>query len=65
MVLQAIEYGISSTWISYFDVGRISSLLGLPELCMPSEIIAFGYSAEEVKLRPKKGTEKLSFYNKY
>jgi nitroreductase len=65
MALQALECGIHSTWISYFDVGRISSLLDLPELCMPSEIIAFGYSAEEMKLRPKKRTEELTFYNKY
>ena len=65
MVLQALEYGICSTWISYFDVGKVSCLLDLPELCLPSEIIAFGYPAEEIKLRPKKGTEELTFYNKY
>ena len=46
MVLQALEYGIHSTWISYFDVVKVSNLLGLPELCFASEIIAFGYSGE-------------------
>ena len=65
MVLQALEYGIHSTWISYFDVEKISSLLNLPELCIPSEIIAFGYAAEEIKPRPKKNTAEITFFNKY
>lgn len=65
MVLQALEYGIHSTWISYFDVAKVSNLLALPERCLPSEIIAFGYSAEEVRLKSKKKAEELFFYNKY
>jgi nitroreductase len=64
MIMQALEYGISSTWISYFDVEKVSNLLNLPKLCIPSEIIAFGYSAEDIKLRPKKNAEELTFYNK-
>lgn len=65
MVLQALEYGIHSTWISYFDVKKLSGLLGLPEFCLPSEIIAFGYAAEEIRLRPKKKVEELVFYNRF
>lgn len=65
MVLQALAYGIHSTWISYFDVEKVSGLLDLPELCRASEIIAFGYSAEKIKLKPKKKAEELTFYNKY
>lgn len=63
MVLQALEYGINSTWISCFDVVKVLKLLELPELCLPSEIIAFGYSAEEISIRPKKKAEVLTFYN--
>ena len=65
MVLQAFEHGIHSTWISYFDVAKVSNLLKLPELWLPSEIIAFGYSAEDIILNPKKKVEELVFYNKY
>jgi nitroreductase len=65
MVLQALEYGIYSTWISYFDVEKVSELLELPKLCVPSEIIAFGYPAGEVKPRAKKSVEEITFYNRY
>lgn len=65
MVLQALEYGIHFTWISYFNVAKVSMILELPELCLPSEIIAFGYSDEDIKLKPKKSVEELVFYNKY
>lgn len=65
MVLQALEHGIHSTWISYFDVEKVSNLLELPELYLPSEIIAFGYSAEDIRLKFKKEVEELVFYNKF
>lgn len=65
MVLQALEYGIGSTWISYFDVKILGELLGLPDNHIPSEIIAFGYSQNETTHRKKKDLEKIVFYNKY
>jgi nitroreductase len=65
MILRALEFGVSSTWISYFDVDKVANLLNLPELYIPSEIIAFGYSAEEIKLRPKKNVKEITFYNKF
>lgn len=65
MILQALEYGIFTTWVSYFDVEKVTDLLRLPKLCIPSEIIVFGYSNEEVKLRPKKKAEELTFYNRF
>jgi nitroreductase len=43
MILQALEHGVYSTWISYFEVEKVSMILGLPKFCIPSEIIAFGY----------------------
>jgi nitroreductase len=65
MVLQALECGIGSTWVSYFDVEKVANLLGLPKFCIPSEIIAFGYPEGEFELRPKKALEDLAFTNTY
>lgn len=65
MILQALEHGIYSTWISYFNVDKVSELLGLPELVIPSEMIAFGYPEAEPKVRPKKALEQIVFYNQY
>lgn len=65
MILQALEYGVYSTWISYFEVNKVSELLRLPKLTIPSEIIAFGYPKEEPKVRAKKALEQIVFYNQY
>jgi nitroreductase len=65
MVLQAMEYGIYSTWISYFNVDKVFKLLGLPKRCLPSEIIAFGYPETEPCPNAKKDKEQITFYNKY
>lgn len=65
MILQALEHGIYSTWVSYFDVEKVSILLELPKLVIPSEIIAFGYPETEPQPRTKKDLEHIVFYNKY
>jgi nitroreductase len=65
MVLQALEYGIYSTWVSYFDVDKVSRILGLPHLCIPSEIIAFGYPELEPDLIDKKEKDEIVFYNSF
>lgn len=65
MMLQALEYGIYSTWISYFEVDKVSSLLVLPKLCIPSEIIAFGYPSEEPYPNDKKSKDEIVFFNEF
>lgn len=65
MILQAMEHGIYSTWISYFDVEKVARLLELPEGVIPSEIIAFGYPAAEPVPKKKKTIDQIVFYNKY
>jgi nitroreductase len=64
MILQAMEYGIYSTWISYFNVDKVSKLLRLPKLIIPSEIIAFGYPNIEPDSSMKKDKDEIVFYNK-
>jgi nitroreductase len=65
MILQAMEYGIYSTWISYFNVDEVSKLLRLPKLIIPSEIIAFGYPNIEANPSMKKDKDEIVFYNKF
>lgn len=65
MALAALENGIHSTWLSYFEVDKVAKLLKLPANYIPSEIIAFGYPAGEVKPRTKKKIEEIVFYNSY
>lgn len=63
MVLAALEHGIASTWVSYFDVDRMSMLLNLPKACIASEVLAFGYPTNKKEPIKKKKLEEITFYN--
>ncbi|QVK20591.1 nitroreductase family protein [Mycoplasmatota bacterium] len=66
MILRAIEEGVYSTWVSYFDVEKVSDLLGLPNNVIASEIIAFGYpKVNQVVTRKKKNLSDIIFYNNF
>lgn len=64
MVLAALEHGIGSTWVSYFNCEEVSRILGLDGY-IASQILAFGYPAEKMKQKPKKKPEDIIFYNYY
>lgn len=65
MVLAALEHGIMSTWVSYFNVEKVSQLLNLPKWLIPSEILVLGYPDAELKIKPKKSREEIVFHNTY
>ena len=65
MVLAALEHGIYSTWVSYFNVNEVSSILNLPSLYVPSEILVLGYPDGDFKQRIKKKKEEIVFINSY
>lgn len=63
LALAALEHGIASTWVSYFDVDKMSALLNLPKDCFASEILAFGYPTNKKEPLRKKELEEITFYN--
>jgi nitroreductase len=63
MVLTALEHGISSCWVSRFDVEELAQILNLPANYLPSEILVFGYPESEQQPREKKSLEELVFWN--
>lgn len=65
MVLAALEQGVSSCWVSRFEVRRLSELLNLPEDYLPSEILVFGYAEVEGRSPGKKSIAELVFRNRY
>ena len=65
MVLAALEHGVGSTWVSYFEVDKLTRLLNLPSPYIASEIIAFGYPAENGKVTEKKSLDDIIFTNKF
>lgn len=63
MVLAAVEQGIGSTWISYFEVEKVSKLLNMKKGYLPSEIIAFGYPVNNKEMASKKKKSDIVFFN--
>ena len=63
MVLAALEHGVSSCWVSRFDVEELAQVLNLPGNYLPSEILVFGYSESQQSPRDKKSLEELVFRN--
>jgi nitroreductase len=63
MMLAALEHGIYGTWVSYFDVEKLTEYLRLPKGLIASEFIAFGYPVNKKEPLRKKSKEELVFYN--
>jgi nitroreductase len=65
MALAALEHGVASTWVSRFDVEAVAGLLGLPDGCLPSELLAMGYPAGPGHSREKKPIEEVVFRDRW
>lgn len=65
MVIAALEHGLGSTWVSYFDVDKLTHFLKLPKPYIASEIIAFGYPVDNENVTDKKSFDEVVFCNKF
>lgn len=63
MVLAALEHGVGSCWVSWFEVRALAELLKLPEDVLPAEILVFGYPESPQKPAPKKSRDEVVFFN--
>lgn len=65
MSLVALELGIYSTWVSYFDLEEVTALFNIPSHILPTEILVFGYPKKEGHMRSKKSIEEIVHYNQF
>ena len=65
MVIAALEHGLGSTWVSYFDVDKLTHLINLPKSYIASEIISFDYPVIDEKVTVKKSFNEVVFCNKF
>ena len=65
MALAALEHGVSSCWVSRFDVEELAQFLNLPSNILPSEILVCGYPEGQTGPRDKKNLDALVFRNKF
>ncbi len=52
MMLQAVELGIGSCWVGYFNADDVSSVLGLPPNVTVSALLPIGYPADNAEPLP-------------
>jgi len=62
MVLAALEHGVYSTWISAMNCEKVATLLGV-EGYLVSNVIAFGYPAQDKEPTAKKSLNEITFWD--
>ena len=65
MSIVALEFGIFTTWVSYFKVNDLRKLLKLPSTILPSEMLVMGYPQNETYPKNKKSLKEIVFFNNF
>lgn len=66
MVLQAMELGLATAWIGYFDQDKLKALLGIPpDDVVIASLLAVGYQDEHPRQRPRKRLEEIMFMERW
>jgi len=66
MVLQAMELGLGTAWIGYFDQDKLKALLEIPpDDVVIVSLLAVGHQDEYPKQRPRKKLEEMVFMEKW
>ncbi len=65
IVLQAVELGLGTCWVRWFDDNKVKEILGIPKNIEIIALIPVGYPAENPPQRPRFDLEKIVYYEKY
>lgn len=65
MVIQAVELGLGTCWVRWFDDNKVKEILEIPESIEIIALLPIGYPAEDPPQRPRFGLKKIVYYEKY
>src|SRR5574337_364263 len=65
IVLQAVELGLGTGWVRWFDDNKVKEILEIPKNIEIIALIPVGYPAENPPQRPRFDLEKIIYYEKY
>jgi nitroreductase len=65
MVLQAVELGLGTCWVRWFDDNKLKEILGIPKNIETVAVLPIGYPAEDPPQRPRFGLKKIVYYEKW
>ena len=65
MVLQAVELGLGTCWVRWFDDNKVKKILEIPKNVEIIALLPIGYPAEDPPQRPRFDLKKIVYYEKY
>jgi len=65
MVLHAVELGLGTCWVRWFDDNKVKEILEIPKNIDIIALLPIGYPAEDPPQRPRFNLEKIVYYEKY
>lgn len=65
MVLQAVELGLGTCWVRWFDDNKVKEILEIPKNIEIIALLPVGYPAEAPPQRPRFDLGKIVCYEKY
>ena len=65
MALQAVELGLGTCWVRWFDDNKVKEILEIPKNIEIIALLPIGYPAEEPPQRPRFDLDNIVYYEKY
>lgn len=65
IVLQAVELGLGTCWVRWFDDNKVKEILEIPKNIEIIALLPVGYPAEDPLQRPRFDLKKIVCYEKY
>ena len=65
MSLEALNQGLGSCWVGAISPKEAAKVMGLPDDIFVHDLFVLGYPDEDPKPRPRKGFDKIVFWEKY
>lgn len=65
IVLQAVELGLGTCWVRWYDDNKVKEVLGIPEFVEVMALLPIGIPDEDPKQRPRLSLDEIAYSEKY
>ncbi len=65
IVLRAVELGLGTCWVRWYDDNTVKEILGIPEYVEVMALLPIGVPDENPKQRPRVSLEEITYREKY
>jgi nitroreductase len=65
MVLQAVELGLGTCWVRWYDDNKVKEILGIPDFVEVIALLPVGVPDEDPGQRPRLSIDKIVYSEKY